>query len=164
MGEIYMAGISKPKIRSGEKPAIKYAASAQRAWEQEGEEALFSIEKAQHDLGANYARLKIRMRGIKGKDARAAGAVYDSLLRELCVDHSIIEDTDKRFVVQTRECPFLNVWKNAGDDAPKLCVSFGESFVKGLCESVNPKLRYSVTRMMSRGEPYCEERIELANK
>ncbi|CAG0966295.1 hypothetical protein METP2_01114 [Methanosarcinales archaeon] len=156
-----MTGISKPKIKSGEKSAIKYATNAERAWEEEGEVALSSIEKTQHDIGAKYARIKISTRKIEGKDARAGGAVYDDLLQELCVDHSIIEDTDKRFIVQTRECPFLSVWERAGEDAPKLCESFGKSFVQGLCESVNPKLRYSVTRMMSKGEPYCEERIEL---
>jgi hypothetical protein len=64
--------------------------------------------------------------------------------------------------MRTKDCPFFNEWKRAGVDIPKLCESFGESFVKGLCESVNPKLRYSVTKNLSSGDTFCEERIELA--
>lgn len=151
--------IGKPKIKAGEKPSVKYAAYVAGVLEKKGEKEL---GKAQHELGAKYARTQIKARNIKGKDARAAGAVYNNLLRELEIEHSIIEDTNKRFVVQTRGCPFLDEWRKEEADESKLCESFGKSFVRGICKSVNPRLRYSVTKMMSKGDPYCEERIELA--
>lgn len=156
-----MTEIRKPKIKVGEKPSLKYAAYVADVWAKEGEKALRMVAQAQHELGLKYARKHIKSNGIKGKGARAAGAVYENLLRGLSVEHSIIEDTNKRFVVHTEDCPFLEVWKTAGADAPKLCAGFGNSFVQGLCEGVNPRLKYSVTMMMSRGNPYCEERIEL---
>ncbi len=156
-----MVNINKPKIRAGERPAVKYAVHAAGAFEREGEEALANIAKTQHELGAEYARDQIKELGIKGNDARAAGAVFKSLLQDMAVEHRVIEGTNKRFVVHTRGCPFLKEWKKEGKDAPVLCESFGKSFVQGICESVNPKLRYNVTKMMSRGDPYCEERIEL---
>ena len=161
-GENDMAEIRKPKIRAGERPVLKYAEQAAKLVAEEGEETLKTLARAQHELGKKYARTRIKSRGITGKGARAAGAVYESLLRELSIEHSIIEDTNKRFVVRTSECPFMEEWKTKGADVPKLCASFGKSFVQGLCEGVNPKLRYSATKMMSKGSPYCEERIELA--
>ncbi len=158
-----MAKITKPKIKAGDSPAVKYAAYAASAWEREGEDALNAIANTQHKLGSAYALAKIKAQGIKGKDASAAGAIYENLLQELSVEHSIIEGTNRRFVVHTRCCPFLKEWQQAGTEAEKLCESFGNSFVRGLCERVNPKLRYSITKMMSKGESYCEERIELLN-
>lgn len=154
--------IGKPKIKAGEKPSVKYAAYVAGILEREGEKALGATVRAQHELGAKYAKAQLAAHKIKGKDARAAGAVYNNLLRELGMEHSIIEDTNKRFVVQTKGCPFLDEWRKEEADESKLCESFGKSFVQGLCKSVNPRLRYSVTRMMSKGDPYCEERIELA--
>ncbi len=151
--------IGKPKIKAGEKPSVKYAAYVAGVLEKEGGKEL---GEAQHELGAKYARMQVKARNIKGKDAKAAGAVYDNLLRELGMEHSIIEDTNKRFVVQTKGCPFLDEWRKKEADESILCESFGKSFVQGLCKSVNPRLRYSLTRMMSKGDPYCEERIELA--
>jgi len=156
-----MAITNKPKIKAGEKPSVKYAAFVAGAWEREGEKILGERARAQHELGAKYAKAKVRAHKIKAKDARAAGSVYISLLHELEIEHRIIEDTNKRFVVQTKGCPFLDEWKKIEVDERKLCESFGKSFVQGLCKSVNPKLKYSVTRMMSRGDTYCEERIEL---
>lgn len=158
-----MTKLKKPRIKVGESPALKYAAYAADAWAEEGEEALVGIEKAQHELGTKYARVQLKSRGIKGKDASAAGAVYETLLRDLEVEHDVVKDTKKRFVVHTSDCPFLQEWKTRGADASRLCASFGSSFVQGLCDGINPKLRYSVTRMMSKGNPYCEERIELGS-
>lgn len=158
-----MTGISKPRIKVGEKPALKYAAYVADVWAKEGDKALRIVAQAQHELGMKYARKQIKSSGIKGRDARAAGAVYEKLLRGLSVEHSIIEDTNKHFVMHTKDCPFLEVWKVAGADAPKLCAGFGSSFVQGLCKGVNPKLKYSVSRMMSKGNSYCEERIELVS-
>ncbi len=157
-----MTEIRKPKIRAGERPALKYAEQASELVAGEGEETLNTIAQAQYELGKKYARTRIKSRGITGRGARAAGAVYDALLRELSVEHRIIEDTNKRFVVRTSECPFMEEWKIKGADIPKLCASFGKSFVQGLCDGVNPKLKYSVTKMMSKGSPYCEGKIELA--
>ena len=151
--------IGKPKIKAGEKPSVKYAAYVAGVLEKKGEKELGA---AQHELGAKYAKTQLAAHKIKGKDAKAAGAVYNNLLRELGMEYSIVEDTNKRFVVQTKGCPFLDEWRKEEVDESKLCESFGKSFVQGLCKSVNPRLRYSVTRMMSRGDPYCEERIELA--
>lgn len=160
--EVQMSTVNKPKIRLGERPAEKYAAYAADAWKSEGEEALKAIADSQHELGKKYARMQIRSRGIMNNDAKAAGEVYETLLQELSVEHSIIENTGKRFIVQTKGCPFLQEWKDvAEEDVQKLCEGFGNSFVQGLCEEVNPKIRYHIIRMMSRGEPYCEERIEL---
>ncbi len=151
--------IGKPKIKAGEKPSVKYAAYVAGVLENEGEKEL---EAAQHKLGAKYAKAQLAAHKIRGKDARAAGAVYDNLLRELEIEHSIIEDSNKRFVVQTKGCPFLDEWRKKEANEQVLCESFGKSFVRGICSGVNPKLRYSVTKKMSGGELFCEERIELA--
>ncbi len=156
-----MTEIRKPKIKPGERPSVKYAAYAASKVAKEGEKALGTVAAAQRELGTKYARERIKSCGIKGKDAKAAGAVYAALLSELSVDHSVIEDTTKRFVVHTTECPFLEEWKNMEADASKLCANFGRSFVQGLCDAVNPKLKYSVTKKMSTGNSYCEEKIEL---
>ncbi len=151
--------IGKPKIKVGEKPSVKYAAYVAGVLEKEGEKELGA---AQHEIGANYAKSQLAAHKFKGKDARAAGAVYDNLLRELEIEHSIIEDTNKRFVVQTKGCPFLDEWRKKEADESVLCESFGKSFVQGICSGVNSRLRYSVTKKMSGGETFCEERIELA--
>ncbi|KCZ70631.1 hypothetical protein ANME2D_02652 [Candidatus Methanoperedens nitroreducens] len=156
-----MIEIGKPKIRSGERPAVRYAAYAADTWEKEGEEALEAISKAQYELGIKYAAAQIKAQGLKGKDASAAGAIYINLLQELSVVHSIIENTNNSFIVRTKGCPFFHEWKTAGVDPLKLCESFGNSFMQGLCEGVNPGLRYSITRSMSGGSPYCEKRIDL---
>ncbi len=153
--------IGKPRIKAGEKPSVKYAAYVAGIFEKKGVMALKATARAQKELGAKYAKAQLAAHKIKGKDARAAGAVYDNLLRELEIEHSIIEDTNKHFVVQTKGCPFLDEWRKETDDESKLCESFGKSFVQGLCKSVNPRLKYRATKMMSRGDPYCEERIEL---
>jgi len=156
-----MKKISKPKIKAGERPSLKYAALVASTWLKDGEKALKKISKSQQELGVKYAMAQIKAHDIRGKDARAAGEVYDNLLRELEIEHSVIEGTDMRFVVQTRGCPFLDEWKKEKIVDPKLCEGFGKSFVQGICEAVNPKLRYNITKMMSKGDLYCEERIEL---
>lgn len=156
-----MKKISKPKIKVGERPSLKYAAHVADAWQKEGEKALKTISKSQHELGTKYARAQIKEHGIRGRDAGAAGEVYDNLLRELEIEHRIIEGTDKRFVIRTRGCPFLDEWRKEDTVDPKLCEGFGKSFVQGICEAVNPKLKYNITKMMSKGDLYCEERIEL---
>ncbi|VVB88671.1 Uncharacterised protein [uncultured archaeon] len=156
-----MTEIRKPKVKVSERPAVKYAASAADKVAKEGEKALKTVAQTQRELGTKYARERIKSCGIKGKDAKAAGAVFMALLSELSVDYNIIEDTSRRFVAHTTECPFLEEWKNTGADASKLCESFGKSFVQGLCDAVNPKLKYTVSRTMSGESSYCEEKIEL---
>lgn len=140
---------------------VKYASHVADACDMEGEAALNTIARTQHELGAKYARDQIKEQGHRGKDAKTAGEVYIHLLQELFVEYSVVDNADNHFVVRTKGCPFLQEWSKANTDSSKLCVIFGNSFVQGLCEGVNPRLKYNITRMMSRGDPYCEECIEL---
>lgn len=156
---IYTAIIDKPKVSVSERPTLKYAAHAAIMLKNEGDEILRDIAKTQHDLGEEYARKMIMTRPAGRKDAGTAGAVYEKLLKDMSVKYRVVASSDRCFIVHNTGCPFLTKWE--GSDASKLCENFGKSFVQGLCDGINPQLRYSITRMMSRGDPYCEEKIEL---
>ena len=79
----------KPIIKPGERPSLRYAGYAADEWMKEGDKALDALAAMQHDLGKKYARTKIKSLGLRGKNAKIAGAAYGELLRELAQERKI---------------------------------------------------------------------------
>ena len=69
-------------------------------------------------------------------------------------DHEKLDD--KNFAIRVTRCPYVKTWKTLGilDSVPDLCdlLTHGD---EGVSSVFNPKLRLSIPKCMSKGDPYC---------
>jgi hypothetical protein len=64
--------------------------------------------------------------------------------------------TDKNFVIKVTYCPYVKAWKALGiiDAVPDLCDILTEGD-NGVSVVFNPRLRMTLKKCMTRGDPYC---------
>jgi len=69
-------------------------------------------------------------------------------------DHAKLDD--KSFAIKVTNCPYVKTWKALGilDSVPDLCnlLTHGD---EGVSSVFNPRLRLTLTKCMSKGDPYC---------
>jgi hypothetical protein len=117
-----------------------------------------------HDVTANstrkYTVMALKAHGLKGNDARTFGGYYKIFHKIIYGnDLEIIEDTPKRVVFRNSGfCPLSTNPKK--ELKPEICLSY-MGHEQRAAEIINPKLKFSVPKLRSAGDRYCEYVAEL---
>jgi hypothetical protein len=120
--------------------------------------------KVPYDVTSDSARkfvfMALKNHNLKGNDARTAGGYY-KIFQKIVYgnDLEIVEDTPDKVVL--RNSGFCPLSANPGEElTPEICLNtMGHEQMA--CEIINPKLKFSVPRLRSAGDPYCEYVFEL---
>ncbi len=66
------------------------------------------------------------------------------------------EATDKRYVLKTDICPYIEIWREMGipEDLPDFCI-LATHYDLGLAQAFNPKLKIKLPEDMIRGSSSC---------
>ena len=123
-----------------------------------GEEVWEVTEKIMYDIG--YQRgmeFAITMK-IDPADARSVGRIFDLEDSRIGVRGEWVETGKKRAVKHEFYCPF-------GETAalcPDLCTRLFTAVERGTFDAIGAKVKgFQITKLMPKGDPYCEAVIEL---
>ncbi len=132
------------------------------------------VEQAMKDLGEHVCKVAFlegcKKLGIEGNDAKAC-ASYFLLANTIAFNcpYNVIELTSKRAVLRIPRSPTggcvvwdakINVDPTEVPHGPKFCQAYNE-FGRTAARLMNPKLKYTLTKTITSGEPYCEQVFEL---
>jgi hypothetical protein len=70
-----------------------------------------------------------------------------------------VEASEDKSVGRSTQCPWHERWKEMGLNE-EFCTSGHQGWGEGAVESLNPKFTFSLTKNMTRGDPYCEWVVE----
>lgn len=74
-------------------------------------------------------------------------------------EFEVVEASEDRCVGRTTKCPWHERWKELGLKE-EFCSSGHQGWGDGAVESLNPNFTFSLTKNMTRGDPYCEWKVE----
>ncbi len=125
-----------------------------------GKEGLKVAYDVTSDSARKFVFMALRNHNLKGNDARTAGGYYKVFQKIIYGnDLDIIEDTPDKVVL--RNSGFCPLSANPGEElTPEICLN-AMGHEQKACEIINPKLKFSVPKLRSAGEPYCEYVFEL---
>jgi len=111
-------------------------------------------EKTMKVLGPNARQIGLgagtslkQSKILQGTDARGLGSLIDSLEKDMGKAGNVISSTPRLYSKEITSCPFK-------DAPPELCMQM-EEFNNGICQAVNPELKFKYSRMMTAREPTC---------
>jgi len=129
--------------------------------EKYGGEGKKIVKKAVCDVGKWQAEKTVKELGITEKGAKAlakygypteGARVGDNTVFSL--EHAKLDDNN--FDLKVNFCPYVKTWKTLGilDRVPDLCdlLTHGDN---GVSVVFAPKLHMTLTKSMSKGDPYC---------
>lgn len=123
-----------------------------------GEEGWKAIEKGMRDFGEMRAASMKKNLNIDVNNARELGKVLDFEDTLIGVKGSWVETGEKRAVKHDFECPMFKVLK----DFPEYCTRLMYAMEVGTLKILNPKVKeLKITKLLTRGDDYCEAIIEL---
>jgi hypothetical protein len=125
-----------------------------------GKEGLKVVYEVTNDFAKNHGIMTLRNYGLTGNDARTAGS-YHKFYHKIIFgnDLEIVEDTPKKVVL--RNSGFCPLSANPQEELkPEICLNTMGHEHKA-CEIINPELKFSVPKLRSAGDPYCEYVFEL---
>lgn len=137
-----------------------YGSMVRAVYRRYGKEGLNVVYDVTSDSANKYVFMALKNYELKGNDARTAGGYYKIYHKIIFGNElEIIEDTPKKVVMRNSEfCPLS---ANPQEDlTAELCVN-AMGYEHKACEIINPELRFSVPRLRSAGQPYCEYVFEL---
>ena len=137
-----------------------WAAMVQAVYRKYGKEGLKAVYKITSNSADNYVIMSLQNFKLKGNDARTAGGYYKCHHKLLFGnDLEVVEDTPKRVVLRNNGFCWLS--SNPKEELnPEICLNtMGHENMA--CEIINPKLKFSLPKMRSAGDPYCEYVFEL---
>jgi hypothetical protein len=137
-----------------------YGSMVRAIFKKYGKEGMEVVQEVTSDSAKNYVIMSLQNFHLKGNDARTAGGYYKDF-HKLIFDNDleIVEDSPKRVVL--RNNGFCPLSQKIGEElTPDICLSSMGHEHKA-CELINPQLRFSVPRLRSAGDPYCEYVFEL---
>ncbi len=111
-----------------------------------------------------HIKLSVDIFNIKERDARAVCSIITASDHLLGVKSEIIEYSPTRCIRRIKECPIYLKSKEMGkkdEEILRLCEIIMKSLCVSVAKHVNPNLRYKYTKWLAKGDPYCEEIIEL---
>ena len=125
-----------------------------------GKEGLKVVHDVTAESTRKYVFMALKNHKLTGNDARTFGGYYKIFHKIIYGnDLEIIEDTPRKVVM--RNSGFCPLSPNPGKElTPEICLNvMGHERAAG--EIINPKLKFSVPRLRSAGDAYCEYVIEL---
>jgi hypothetical protein len=137
-----------------------WASMVQAIYRRYGKEGLKAVYKITRNSADNYVIMSLRNFKLEGNDARTVGGYYKNYHKLLWRnDLEVVEDTPKKVVL--RNSGFCWLSSNPKEELnPEICLNtMGHENMA--CEIINPKLKFSVPKLRSAGDPYCEYVFEL---
>lgn len=90
---------------------------------------------------------------IQGNDATAIGALVHLFEKQMMrIEGEPTEVSASRVVKRITKCPLQNL-------PPDCCFAF-QGIVDGIIEAINPEYKWSITKLIPRGDPVCEWIVE----
>jgi hypothetical protein len=120
-----------------------------------GKEGLKVVYDVTSDVTVKYVFMALKNHNLEGNDARTAGGYY-KLFHKIIYgnDLEIVEDKPERVVMRNSGfCPLSPDPKK--DLVPEICQNVMGHEHKA-CEIINPKLKFSLSKLRSAGDSYCE--------
>ena len=112
----------------------------------------------------DYLRLSMDLFNVKEGDARTIASIIAASDTLLGVKSEFIEFTPSKCVRRITNCPIYNYSKAIGrsdEEIYLLC----RSIMQGLCisaaKAIDRDVDYRYNRWLAKGDPYCEEVVEL---
>ncbi len=137
-----------------------YGSMVRSIYRKYGKEGMGVVYEVTSDSAKKYVITALKNFNLEGKDARTVGGYYKNFHKIMFGnDLEVVEDTPQRVVMRNRG--FCSLSQNIqGELTAELCLSSMGHEHKA-CELINPKLRFSLPRLRSAGDPYCEYVFEL---
>jgi len=130
-----------------------------------GREKLSEItSKMWGEGGRNFIPVIREAFNIPVEDAAGAGkliAVATILGMGPEMEQQIVEETANRTVIRTTKCTFHERQKEFGIVGEVDCAIPDAAWCNEGLKAVNPNLKVTITKALSRGDPYCEHVIEI---
>ncbi len=122
-----------------------------------GEEAYEAVEQVMYDYGRGRAEEFGRTMKIDPKDARSIGRIFDLEDSQHDIKGEWVETGKKRAVKREYFCPM------AGGAAlcPEMCTRVAAAVEQGTMDALGVKGKFFFTKLLPKGDPYCEVVIEL---
>ncbi len=123
-----------------------------------GEEGLEVIGQVWAD-GAERTFLQgLQSFGIQGNDAAAYARFFVTANTMLGYDMELVEVTPQRAVFRYHTC---HVFPGADKVNETLCRRAHFKFEERACQLLNPRLKSTITKLQTAGDPYCEIVVEM---
>ena len=111
------------------------------------------IQNLAREAGANLAKVV----GGNSIEHFVKAMTYWTLEDALRLD--ILEQTQKKFIFHVTCCRYADMYKDLG--VPELGVLLSCNRDKALIEGFNPKIKFTRTKTIMEGQPYCDFVYEL---
>jgi hypothetical protein len=116
------------------------------------EEAQKMIYPRLKEMGKEVAAMAPQM-GITGKDAMAIAALIHLFEKQMMrIEGEPTEVSVDRVVKEVTKCPLQTL-------PVDFCMAF-QGVVDGIIEAINPEYKWSITKLIPRGDPICQWIVE----
>ncbi|NQT71638.1 MAG: hypothetical protein HQ553_02565 [Chloroflexi bacterium] len=122
-----------------------------------GNEIYDEIEKVMYDYGYGRAQEFGQTMKIDPNDARSVGRIFDLEDTQNGIKGEWIETGKQRAVKREYFCPMAT----AATLCPEICTRVAASVERGTFDGLGVKGEFSFTKLIPKGDPYCEVVIEL---
>lgn len=122
-----------------------------------GDEAYEAVEQVMYDYGRGRAEEFGRIMKIDPKDARSVGRVFDLEDSQHDIKGEWVETGRKRAVKREYFCPMAE----GAALCPEMCTRVAAAVEQGTLDGLGVKGRFFFTKLLPKGDPYCEVVIEL---
>ncbi len=121
-----------------------------------GEKGREVVKEAARKGGLWQGEKYIRENGVRERGTKAFADFYGRMSDVELFQIRTGEASDKRFVIRTNVCPYLDIWREMGlaEELPEFCV-LATYYDLGLAQAFNPRLRIRLPQDMLRGEREC---------
>jgi len=108
-----------------------------------------TFAKAGMDLGrAEKRRLKL------SRNAKGLHRIEEEALKAFNIKYKVMKLSNENYTLRVYNCPHGENFKNTGAPAEVCDVFLGLD--EGIVKSLNPKLEFTLTKHILRGDKYCE--------
>jgi len=114
------------------------------------------VKEAARKGGLWQGKKYIKDNNIKKRGTKAFSELFGSMSDVESFQIQNEEASDKRYVLKTNVCPYIEKWREMGipEDIPDFCI-LATYYDLGLAQAFNPKLKIKLPQDMIRGSDYC---------
>lgn len=137
----------------------RYMGDLERAvYERWGGEGLKVIGQVYAQAAERIFLQGLKNFGIKEKDARAFALFFVISNTIIGYDMELVEATPERAVVRYHTC---HLFESPSPADALICREANFNFEKRAAELLDPRLKVTMTKLRSAGDPYCEFVVEM---
>ena len=115
-----------------------------------------AVKEAARKGGLYQGTKYLKDHNVKTRGTKAFAEFFSSMSDVDLFKVKVDEATDKRCVIRTNTCPYINYWREIGipEELPEFCV-LATYYDLGLAQAFNPKLSIELPVDMMRGDCEC---------